>query len=149
MLWNCAWGRSRSRILRSARAFRVLHWTWDGVDGSEQSGDARWGAYAVQGTYDGESLTVTQPPIMLALYDPMPVPDPTEGRPGVTNEQALLGIQDELPERLGSDYLSSSVHDGRLWIDVVWDDGSMQDAADAEFGVDTVLVRSALREIEG
>ena len=128
----------------------LVDWTWDGVDGSEQEGDVRWGAYAVQGTYDGELLTVTQPPIMLALYDPMPVPDPTEGRPGVAaNDEEMRDLQDELPERLGSDYLSSTVENGYLWIDVVWDDGTMQDAADAEFGADTVVVRSALREVEG
>ena len=37
-------------------------WSWEGVEGSETSGDVRWGTYAVQGTYDGESLTVTAPP---------------------------------------------------------------------------------------
>ena len=128
----------------------LVDWTWDGVDGSEQEGDVRWGTYAVQGTYDGEAMTVTQPPIMLALYDPMPVPDPTEGRPGVAaNDEEMRDLQDELPERLGSDYLSSSIENGYLWIDVVWDDGTMQDAADAEFGANTVVVRSALREVEG
>ncbi len=93
---------------------------------------------------------MTQPPIMLALYDPMPVPDPTEGKPGVAaNDEEMRDLQDELPERLGSDYLSSSIENGYLWIDVVWDDGTMQDAADAEFGANTVVVRSALREVEG
>ena len=28
-------------------------WAWDGVEGTESSGDVTWGAYAVQGTYDG------------------------------------------------------------------------------------------------
>ena len=126
----------------------LVDWTWDGVDGSEQEGDVRWGTYAVQGTYDGEAMTVTQPPIMLALYDPMQVSDPTQGRPGAVSEQLLRDLQDELPERLGTDYLSSTLGDGYLWVDVVWDDGTMQDAADAEFGADTVVVRSALRPLE-
>jgi hypothetical protein len=123
-------------------------WTWEGIEGSETSGDVRWGAYAVQGTYDGESLTVTAPPIMLALYDPMPLPDPTGGEPGQGDEATLLALQEELPDRLGDEYLSSSVENGYLWVDVVWDDGTVQDAADAELGSDTVIVRSALRALE-
>ena len=123
-------------------------WTWEGIEGGETSGDVRWGAYAVQGTYDGESLTVTAPPIMLALYDPMPLPDPTGGEPGQGEEASLLALQEELPDRLGDEYLSSSVENGYLWVDVVWDDGTVQDAADAELGSDTVIVRSALRALE-
>ncbi len=127
----------------------VQGWTWDGVEGSESSGDTTWGAYAVQGTYDGESFTVTRPPIMLALYDPMMIEDPTGGVPGTADEATLLRIQEELPAALGSSYLSSSPQDGRLWVDVVWDDGTWQRAADDDFGADVVVIRSALRETAG
>lgn len=124
-------------------------WSWDGVDGSEASGDAQWGAYAVYGTYDGERFTVTQPPIMLALYDPMRPDDPTGGEPGAGSEIELAAIQEELPDRLDSAYLSSYPDNGWLWIDVVWDDGTFQAAADAEFGDDVVVVRSAMTPIDG
>lgn len=127
----------------------LVNWTWEGIEGSETSGDVTWGAYAVQGTYDGEAFSVTQPPIMLALYDPMPFPDPTDGEAGAGTESELLAIQEELPDRLEESYLSSYPDNGYLWIDVVWDDGTWQDAADREFGDDVVVVRSALREIEG
>ncbi|MGZ8805451.1 MAG: hypothetical protein ACXWZG_09140 [Microbacterium sp.] len=127
----------------------LTNWTWEGIEGSESSGDVTWGAYAVQGTYDGEEFTVTQPPIMLALYDPMPFPDPTDGKAGAGAEAELLAIQEELPGRLQDAYLSSYPENGYLWIDVVWDDGTWQDAADQEFGDDVVVVRSALREVEG
>ena len=40
----------------------LANWSWGGVDGSETSGDVTWGAYAAQGTYDGEEFAVTQPP---------------------------------------------------------------------------------------
>ncbi len=123
------------------------NWSWDAVDGEENSGDVTWGAYAVQGTYDGSAITVTQPPILLALYDPMQSEDPTGGRPGRGSEADLVAIQDTLPDRLGADYLVSGPRDGRLWISVVWDDGTWQDAADAEFGEDVVVVTSALRPI--
>ena len=75
----------------------VVNWSWEGVEGSESSGDVTWGSYAVQGTYDGEQYTVSAPPIMLALYDPMAFPDPTNGEPGAGDEATLLEIQEDLP----------------------------------------------------
>ncbi|WP_404433033.1 hypothetical protein LG299_02005 [Microbacterium lacus] len=127
----------------------ITNWTWDDIDGSENSGEVTWGAYAVQGTYDGESFTVTEEPIMLALYDPMMAEDPTGGEPGEGEEAELLSIQEELPDRLGEGLLGSGPQDGWLWVDVVWDDGTWQDAADAEFGPQKVLIRSAMREVSG
>lgn len=122
-------------------------WSWEGLDGAEPSGAVTWGAYAVQGTYDGEVFTVTQPPILLALYDPMAREDPTGGRPGTTDEATLLEVQEEIHERLGAEALSSWPQDGRLWLQVVWDDGTWQDAADDDFGEDVVVVQSALRAL--
>lgn len=127
----------------------ITNWTWDGIEGSETSGDTTWGAYAVQGTYDGEEFTVTQPPIMLALYDPMMPEDPTGGEPGAGDEETLLAIQEDLPEALDEAYLSSYPENGWLWVDVVWDDGTWQDAADADYGDDVVVIRSAFRPVEG
>jgi hypothetical protein len=124
-------------------------WTWDGVDGAESSGDVTWGAYAVRGTYDGQTFTATEPPIMLALYDPIRPEDPTGGRAGAGEDETLAAIQEELPERLGASYLSSTPQNGWLWVDVIWDDGSWQKAADAEFGDDTVLIRSAMTPVAG
>ncbi|MCR2765175.1 hypothetical protein NQ152_16845 [Microbacterium sp. zg.B48] len=127
----------------------VTGWTWEDVEGYETAGDTRWGAYAVQGTYDGESFTVTQPPVILALYDPMTSPDPTGAEPGRGIATELQAIQDELPGLLGSDLLSASVADSRLWIDVVWDDGTRQAVADAVYGEEVIVVRSALRPVQG
>ena len=127
----------------------LTNWTWEGVEGSETSGDVTWGSYAVQGTYDGEAFAVTQPPIMLALYDPMMSEDPTGGEPGAGDEATLLEIQEELPDILGEAYLGSYPENGWLWVDVVWDDGTWQDAADDDYGDDTVIIRSALRPVEG
>lgn len=127
----------------------IENWTWEGVDGAETSGETTWGSYAVQGTYDGETFVVTQPPIMLALYDPMMPEDPTGGEPGNGDESDLAALQDELPDRLGDAHLASYPENGWLWVDVVWDDGTWQQAADAEFGDDVVLIRSAMRSVEG
>ena len=123
-------------------------WTWDGLDGSETSGETRWGSYAVYGTYDGARITRTDEPIMLALFDPIAPTDPTGGVEGATSEADLLRIQDDLAARLGTEALSLSVREGYVWVDVVWDDGSWQQAADAEFGDDVVIVASALREVD-
>ena len=101
----------------------------------------------MQGAYDGEAFSVTQPPIMLALYDPMPFPDPTDGEPGTTDDATLAEIQEELPELLGADHLSSYAENGYVWVDVVWDDGTLQDAADADYGDGVVVIRSAMRPV--
>jgi hypothetical protein len=122
-------------------------WSWDGLEGSESEGSVTWGAYAVQGTYDGASFSVTQPPVMLALFDPAMTEDPTGGKPGRGTEAELVGVQDELHDRLGSALLSSSVADGWLWVDVLWDDGTWQDAADGEFGAGKIVIRPAMTEV--
>ncbi len=127
----------------------VTNWTWEGIDGWETSGDVTWGAYAVQGSYDGEAFSVTQPPIMLALYDPMVIEDPTGDQPGAGDEATLLEIQEELPDILGEAYLGSYPDNGRLRVDVIWDDGTWQDAADDDYGDDVVIIIPALRPIEG
>lgn len=123
-------------------------WTWDGVDGSETSGDITWGTYAVSGTYDGDRYTNTDPPIMLALYDPIPLDDPTDGHDGTTDEAELAHVQDDISTQLGPDALRTWSERGYVWVQVTWDDGSLQDAVDAQYGDDVVVVMSALREID-
>jgi len=131
----------------SGTGLPIAGWSWDGVDGAETSGEITWGAYAVQGTYDGTTFTSTQAPIMLALYDPMVPDDPTNGEPGPADEATLLTVQGEIHDALGDQALSSWPQDGRLWVQVVWDDGTVQDAADATYGDDVVVIQSALHEV--
>ena len=129
------------------RGIPLSGWTWDGVEGGESAGDVRWGAYAVQGTFDGADMRMTQAPILLALYDPPPLP-PVEPSPsGSADEATLHGIRDELAAALEEDLLMASPQDGRLHVDVVWDDGTLQDQADAAYGMGVVVVRSALRTV--
>lgn len=127
---------------------RLDDWTWDGVDGSESSGSTTWGTYAVYGTYDGERYAVTDPPIMLALYDPIRPEDPTGGVDGGASDTDLAAVQDDIAARLGHRALSLHPERGYVWLQVVWDDGTLQKAADAEFGDDVVIVTSSLREID-
>ena len=123
-------------------------WQWDAVDGEESAAGATWGEYAVTGTFDGERVTVTQPAIPLALYDPIRPEDPTGGVLGRTAEADLTAIQEELRARLGQDVFLSWLERGYLWLQVVWDDGTLQEAADAEFGEDVIIVEPALRQFE-
>lgn len=125
----------------------LMGWSWEGVDGFEESGHTRWGTYAVFGTFDEEVFTATQPPIMLALYDPIRPEDPTGGVPGETPVAELDEIARELPTELGDLLLATWTQDGYVWAQVIWDDGTLQDAADAEYGDGVVIVQSALRPI--
>lgn len=122
-------------------------WNWDVADGSETSGTITWGGYAVSGTFDGERFTMTDPPIPLALYDPIAPEDPTRGEDGTTSDAELQRIQDELSDRLGAD-MSVSTARGYVWVGVLWDDGTLQDALDGAYGGGVVIVTSALREVD-
>jgi hypothetical protein len=125
----------------------VEGWTWDGIEGWETSGDVTWGAYAVQGRYDGSTFAVTGDPVMLALYDPMAPTDPTGGEPGTATEAESAEMQDELAAVIGDSLLAAYPENGWLWVDVVWDDGTLQDAADATYGEGAVVIRSALHDV--
>lgn len=124
-------------------------WGWDGLEGFESSGTTRWGSYAVTGTYDGKRLTVTQVPVLLALYDPPPIDDPADREPGTATEDEVLAIQEDLAMRDIEGLLGvGSFSEGRVTVVVAWDDGTLQQAADDEFGEGVVVVSSALREID-
>lgn len=40
----------------------VVGWRWDEVDGEESASGTTWGTFSVVGTWDGEQLTLTEPP---------------------------------------------------------------------------------------
>ncbi|GAA5032118.1 hypothetical protein ACFQRL_04820 [Microbacterium fluvii] len=123
-------------------------WSWEGVDGAESSGETTWGAYAVQGTYDLQTFTVTAAPVLLALYDPMPIDDPTGGVDGQTDAARLADVQTAVTDDLaGLGLVAASTDRGYVWADVVWDDGGLQAWADQTYGDDVVVVRSALHEV--
>ncbi|MEX1080320.1 MAG: hypothetical protein WED09_14600 [Homoserinimonas sp.] len=127
----------------------VMGWDWASVDGEETASSVTWGTYAVQGTWDGQRLTLTQPPIMLALYSPMMVPDPLRepGNAGDTPEAELLAIQSEIHDLGTVEVLSSGVENGYLFVTVVYDDGQFQSYFDELYGADLIVVESALRPI--
>lgn len=125
----------------------LVGWDWNAADGEETSGDVTFGAYAVFGGWDGVKLTVTGA-IMLALYDPMPFIDPLvdPANTGDATESDLTRIQDELTASAPFEILSMSQANGYLFVQVVYDDGSIQAWADDHYLPDMVAIRSALRD---
>lgn len=119
-------------------------WDWKGLGRSmhETSGRVRWGQYAVTGTFDGKVFTAADA-IPAALYDTMPPGKQPVPRPSDLSAQELDRIEQEVRDLPG--YTSTFVTpDGNVLVDVVFDDGSLQDWATAEYGRDVVVVTSAL-----
>lgn len=125
----------------------IVGWNWDAVEGHETVGDVTFGSYAIWGTWDGTVFTATES-VMLALYDPMPVVDPLldPENAGDTPEAELTRILDELTDSSPFPILSSGQMNGYLFVDVLYDDGSIQAWVDQEFLPDTVAIRGALRD---
>jgi hypothetical protein len=121
-------------------------WSWDGLEGAETSGDVTWGAYAVQGSYDGDTLTVSGTPVLLALYDPAPVTGPMG--PGEADAQTVERALDDLRARWDARLISSGAGEGYAAVTVIWDDGSLQEEADAAYGEGVVRVDSFLRAVD-
>jgi hypothetical protein len=126
----------------------LVGWNWDTVDGEETSGDVTFGTFAVFGGWDGVQLTVTEA-ISLALYDPMPIVDPLVDpeNAGDASDADLTRIQDELTASAPFEILTMWQENGYLFVQVVYDDGSIQAWADATYLPDTVAVRGALRDV--
>lgn len=125
-------------------------WKWDGLAGVESSGNTRWGAYAVRGTYNGERLIMTAPPLLLALYDPAAAParECMSGDRSWTDAE-LAAIQEKVFTTLPIDKaLSAEPSDGCVFVDVVWDDGAIQEAVDDAYGAGAVRIFSALQEVD-
>lgn len=129
----------------------ILGWDWESVDGAETASGVTWGAYALQGIWDGERFTVTQPAMLLALYDPMPFVDPYTDpeNGGTTEESRLVEIQEELSADPELRPLTSGPQNGYLFASYVYDDGDLQRYFADRYGSDVVHVVSALRLVDG
>ncbi|WP_155849897.1 hypothetical protein [Arthrobacter sp. H41] len=122
-------------------------WDWSTVDQFESASGVTWGAYAVQGTWDGSEFTRTGDPIPLSLYDTMPFVDPrlAEGSTGDGDEHQLTSIQAELSAARQPDVLESWISNGFLVITVPFDDGAIQQSLDEQYGQNLIIVQSVLR----
>jgi hypothetical protein len=123
-------------------------WNWgtNPPDAQSEAGSpvTRWGVYAVDGTFDGRTLAVTGA-VSLALYDAMAEPSATPTAPPDLSpaewdavEAAVLAVPGLLTVERAGDA-------GPVMVAVVYDDGAIQEWADASFGAGAVVVTSALR----
>lgn len=130
----------------------VIHgWDWASAPASETVSNVTWGEYVVHGTWDGVGFSITRDAVPLSPADPMPHPapgSPGEQSPGAGSEAELLGVQRDLQAPGHPTVLGSSPGNGYLWLDVIYDDGSVQAFMDRKYGADVVVVQSALRPPE-
>lgn len=122
-------------------------WDWASVDASgaayEHSGDVRWGEFTVTGSYDGTGLSVTD-------VGPRPVPadpaDPDDLVPSAPASPVPTEDLDAIAEELGTadGVLTAYVNHGRVQVDVLFDDGTIQAWADGRYGADVVWIWSSL-----
>lgn len=127
----------------------VIGWDWDAVEGEETAAGVTWGAYAVWGDWDGETFTITRAPVLAALHDPMVDPDapnPWDDSlpPGALPEAEATVVQTRL-EDVMPDVLATAFVNGRVVVEVMYDDGSLQSQVDERFGEDAVVVIPSLK----
>ncbi|MFC3300721.1 hypothetical protein FJV46_06195 [Arthrobacter agilis] len=125
----------------------ILGWDWGLAEQEETASGVTWGTYAVTGTWDGVMFTPTAAPIPLSLYDAMPFEDPLAGRQGTTSRQELDRLQQEIVDQNLAGVLEVWVEQGLVNVRVVYDDGSLQQRMDDDYGTDAVVVRSALHPV--
>lgn len=125
-------------------------WDWTTAEQSETAADTTSGGYAVYVTWDGVSFTSTRDPIPLSLYDAMAIDDPRldDRNPGKTSEAELIRLMDDVYATRGPTLTNWMVRNGYLWLDVIYDDGTVQDFVDEKYGEGVVVVQSVFRPVE-
>jgi hypothetical protein len=122
-------------------------WDWSDHKGEfDNASGVRFGSFAVTGTFDGETLSY-ESAVPGALYDPAPWPEPTSSATEDHTQAELEDIAQQLGELPGA--LSTMPGDNLVVVDVVHDDGSLQDWADSRFGDGLVFVHSMLAPAAG
>jgi len=128
---------------------RIAGWDWGDHPGTfEHQGATRWGEYAVQGTWDGSTLTY-RGAIPAASYDPAAEPPASYPAPADHHAAAeLQRIADELADTLPGAQ-TAGVDGQHVVVDVVYDDGSLQDQVDRAYGDGVVVLVPQLVDVEG
>ncbi|WP_392541861.1 hypothetical protein [Oryzobacter telluris] len=122
-------------------------WTWKTgsfEDGSSVGNPTKWGTYAVTGTFDGLTVTVTSS-IPLALHDTVAPPSPRPMAPPDLSAEEWAAIETGVRVIPGMLTSMREGDQGPVLVEVVHDDGTLQDWADQAFGVGAVRLTSMLR----
>jgi hypothetical protein len=117
-------------------------WDWKEHRGDfDDAGGVKFGSFAITGSFDGTTLTY-ESSVPGALYDPMPWPQPTSSAAEDHTPAELEAVAQELQDLPGA--LSTYPGENLVVVDVVHDDGSLQEWVDAAYGGGLVFVHSAL-----
>lgn len=125
----------------------IAGWDWDAVDAEESAGGVTWGAYAVTGGWDGLVFALTSAEAS-GLYDVTPIdPRTNPAHAGAASDDLLLRIQEQLHGTASPLHpLGSWPENGYLFVQVIYDDGTVQNWMDSAFGPEVVVVLSALHD---
>jgi hypothetical protein len=121
-------------------------WATNPPDAQSDAGSpvTKWGVYAVDGTFDGLTLTVSSA-VSLALYDAMAEPSTSPAAPPDLTAAEWDAVDAAVRGVPGLIEVTGPEDAGPVMVTVVHDDGSIQQWADSSFGVGAVVVTSALR----
>ena len=118
-------------------------WSWADHRGDFDEGNGtRFGTFAITGSFDGTTMSYGSA-VPGALYDPMPWPEPTSGAADDHSQAELEAIAEELTDLPGA--LTTMLGDNLVVLDVIHDDGTIQEWVDEEYGAGLVFVHPALR----
>lgn len=138
----------------------IAGWDWDAVDDEETVNGVTWGEYELVGTWDGTTFTLTRPV--------EPAPEPSAGTtlptpwPDPADEETMSRAMSDYGDAMSAETeaLNAGTGDGfgriagmgqsggRVVVEVLHDDGTMQAEADARYGPDVVVIESALRPVD-
>ena len=108
------------------------------------------GRYAVWGEWNGETFTLTREPVLAALTTPWPRrstrPVGREPSAGPLRSRSDR-LQAQLPDAVPG-LLATTPVNGRLVVQVMFDDGTLQAEFDERYGDDAVVVISSLQPVE-
>lgn len=95
-------GASNDTIPPGCESIRLIDWSWDDVEGEDETGGAIWGEFDLVGRYDGETFTVleagpldTGDPSQADAID-TPCTEPVGGWEATDAERASLEVAQEI-----------------------------------------------------
>ena len=102
-------------------------WDWaePGSGAAGRGSATRWGTYAVTGTFDGLTMTVTSS-VPLALYDTVAEPSPSPSAPPSLSADEWAGVESGVLVLPGMLTSMREGDVGPVLVDVVHDDGTLQ-----------------------
>lgn len=121
----------------------VLGWDWSNLLDEHRASGSIWGTYEVTGTWDGTAFTLTALPRPAELVSPG-VADIEDDGAAATPAVTAAVEHYRRESQADTDILGVEEAGGSALVTVVFDDGVMQEGADALYGEGVVVIDSAL-----